>query len=213
MKGERDDETVLNAQFILADIMEQKKFVTLMGKRHNLEKLSNIAFSADAEAREDARATTLVLLTKFVHFFGENQKKDNSDDDFMNPAEDDDMIVNEMSDDDGEEGKASALSAIHDFLADTVANLAAIFTNSPGEPVSSAFNQRKMAPVGVLKLRAVELLSQIVSMRKEKVCQALSDSSVLKALVKMCEQHPWSNMFQLKVHAIFEDVLEAPVPA
>lgn len=44
---ERKDETVMNAAFILQDILEQKPFFQILTKRHNMQKMFEIAFNSE----------------------------------------------------------------------------------------------------------------------------------------------------------------------
>ena len=63
--------------------------------------------------------------------------------------------------------------------------------------------------MGMLKLRAIELLSQLISLRKTQINEKLHESKVCKTLMKLVHEHPWNNFIQLKIHQVFEDFLES----
>lgn len=45
-----------------------------------------------------------------------------------------------------------------------------------------------------MKLRAVELLQAIVSLKKSQIITAVSESGVMASALKLIEKHPWNNM-------------------
>ena len=66
-----------------------------------------------------------------------------------------------------------------------------------------------MLPLGKIKLRAVELLQAIVSLKKAPVIDEVRDQEVMQVVLKLIKKHPWNNMVQLKAHQIFEDVFQS----
>ena len=58
LKTPEEDETVMNAAFILQDIMEQKSFFQMLTKKSNLQKMYDIAFKSDSEINAHSSFTT-----------------------------------------------------------------------------------------------------------------------------------------------------------
>ena len=63
-KEDCDEEEAMNITLILSDIMEQKNFFSIISKKQNLQKLSEVAFNRACP--DSSRTSTLSLLTKFV---------------------------------------------------------------------------------------------------------------------------------------------------
>lgn len=69
LKSDREDETVMNATFILQDLMESKSFFQILTKKQNMQKLFETAFrSAEENGKqyEDSCFETQGLITRFV---------------------------------------------------------------------------------------------------------------------------------------------------
>lgn len=70
LKCERQDETVMNATFILQDLMENKQFFKTLTKKQNMQKIFDTAFrSADPENGskfEDSCYESQGLIARFV---------------------------------------------------------------------------------------------------------------------------------------------------
>ena len=103
-KKDSDDEEYINVTMILSDIIEQKNFFSIISKRQNLQKLSEIAF--DESCAYGSRTTTLALLTKFVQQFQDRVKSNIHDDSgSWNEAGDDDIIIEDSHNDENDEAK------------------------------------------------------------------------------------------------------------
>jgi hypothetical protein len=63
--------------------------------------------------------------------------------------------------------------------------------------------------LGILKLRAIELLSQLISLKKPQINEVMVDSGVCQVLVQHVLDYPWNNFIQLKIHQVFEDYLDS----
>ena len=98
----------MNSAFILQDILEQKSFFQVLIKRHNMQKLYEIAFKEGSSDSESC-CTTQGLIARFVQQFNDRQKSTPKDDRWdCSGDDDDDIIVNEISDDDeNEESKSN----------------------------------------------------------------------------------------------------------
>lgn len=207
----KENETDLNAAFILQDMMEQKPFFQILTKRQNMQKMYDIAFSPDGAADLQSKVTTQGLIARFVQQFNDRQKQDHDEDRWDNSGEDDDIIVNEVSDEENEDSKTNANAIIEQFMVQMVEPLKKILDMAPLESVSSQLSTGRILPLGNTKLRAVELLQSIVSLKKAAIITAVKDSGVMKTVLQLIERHPWNNMIQLKVHLIYQDVFNSEI--
>lgn len=64
------------------------------------------------------------------------------------------------------------------------------------------------AHLGPERLKSVELLLQIVRLGKGQVLGLLLETSLLELLLDLVQAFPWQNHLQLKVHAVFEELLD-----
>lgn len=115
--------------------------------------------------------------------------------------------MNEVSDEEGEDSKAGNNAAILEMLVGMVRPIDTILEREPGQPVQSQFNNKRILPLGNTKLRAIELLASIVSLKHPSIIAAVRESQVMRKVLGLIEKHPWNNMVQLKATQIFENVL------
>lgn len=206
----REDETVMNAAFILQDILEQKPFFQILTKRQNMQKMFEIAFDTTAPDT-DSCFVTQGLISRFVQQFNDRWKQSLDENRFDNSCDDDDIIVNEMSDEENEESKSKHADAVVELLVKMIEPIKTILETSPLPEIQSSFSSKRTMPLGRTKLRAVELLQSIVSLRKAEIINVVTSSEVLQVAIGLIEKHPWNNMIQLKAHLIFEDVLYSDI--
>ena len=62
--------------------------------------------------------------------------------------------------------------------------------------------------MGKFKLRAIELLQSITSLKKPQIMTTIKDSGIMRVVLLLIEKHPWNNMSQLKAQLIFEDLFK-----
>ena len=62
------------------------------------------------------------------------------------------------------------------------------------DPIASSFSSGRILPLGKAKLRAIELLQAIVSLKKASIVTAVGESGVMKTVLALIERHPWNNM-------------------
>lgn len=116
------DETVMNATFILQDLMESKSFFQILTKRQNMQKIFETAFRCtdpvDGERYQEGCFETQGLISRFVTQFNERQKMNNpAIIDALDKGDDDDIIGIEMSDEENnEESKNGNTNAIFELL-------------------------------------------------------------------------------------------------
>jgi hypothetical protein len=63
-------------------------------------------------------------------------------------------------------------------------------------------------PLGQLRLRLVELVYLLLKLNKPQVYEMLAESGVFTKISDLLAQYPWNNFLQLKIVAVFEEVLE-----
>lgn len=116
------DETVMNATFILQDLMESKSFFQILTKRQNMQKIFETAFRStdpvDGEKYQEGCFETQGLISRFVTQFNERQKMNNPTIiDALDKGDDDDIIGIEMSDEENnEDSKNGNTNAIFELL-------------------------------------------------------------------------------------------------
>lgn len=66
-----------------------------------------------------------------------------------------------------------------------------------------------MQNLGILKLRAIELLSSIIALKKADINEELVKTTVNATMLDLVANHPWNNFIQLKIHSVFEDYLDS----
>jgi len=64
-------------------------------------------------------------------------------------------------------------------------------------------------PLGLIRLRIIEFLSQLVKLNKPQINEAIEKHNILEVLINLVQTHPWNNLLQLKTQMIFEDLLES----
>lgn len=116
------------------------------------------------------------------------------------------MIVNEASAG-GESDEKLEREAIVEQLVAMIPPIKNILDSKSPDHIQNQYAPSKTSPLGKDKLRAVELLQSIVSLKRNEIFDALGDSDVMQTILQLISRHPWNNMIQLKAHLIFEDVL------
>lgn len=69
-------------------------------------------------------------------------------------------------------------------------------------------HEQQSIPLGQQRLRTVELVLKMVQMRKEAIYEGLGRSKVFGNIVALVRQYPWNNYLQLKVVALFNEVID-----
>ena len=128
----------------------------------------------------------------------------------MDDGGDDDIIIDDNNNDENDEAKKKSDQVIYDVLEGFVEPITLLLeTENDLTTRVSSFNDHTMRNLGVLKLRAIELLSTLISLKKPQINDQLVKNSVCASLLDHVQEHPWNNFIQLKIHQIFEDYLES----
>ena len=178
-----------------------------------MQKLYEIAFKEGSSDSESC-CTTQGLIARFVQQFNDRQKSTPKDDRWdCSGDDDDDIIVNEISDDDeNEESKSNQAAAVVEILIKMIEPIQRILeADSSDQQIKSSYREGRVMPLGRTKLRAVELLQAIVSLKKANIITAVGNSTVMAQVLKLIEKHTWNNMVQLKCQLIFEDVFSSDI--
>lgn len=66
----------------------------------------------------------------------------------------------------------------------------------------------KIIPLGHFRLRVVELVYHLIKLNKKPIHDAILESELLPKISTLLENYPWNNFLQLKVIALYEEILE-----
>lgn len=131
----------------------------------------------------------------------ENKRKHTDDDD-------EETTVQQQSD---EEEEASSEGGFVDILAVNIPRIVQSLegqSNQKNTELETSYDI-KIVPLGSLRLKLIELLSQVMKLGKESVLKALGESNFFAKISALIETYPWNNFLHLKAIALFEDLLES----
>lgn len=77
-----------------------------------------------------------------------------------------------------------------------------------GDKINSSVTHIEFVPLGQQRLRTVELVLNLVKLKKEVLYQALGGSVIFKNIVSLVKQYPWNNFLQLRVINLFTEVID-----
>lgn len=77
-----------------------------------------------------------------------------------------------------------------------------------GDKINSSVTNVEFVPLGQQRLRTVELVLNLVKLKKEVLYQALGRSEIFKNIVSLVKQYPWNNFLQLRVINLFTEVID-----
>ena len=162
----------------------------------------------------DSAYVTQGLIVRFVQQFNERQKQKMEDDeDPWHKSDDDDIIVNEVSDEEGDDSKNGNNAAIMELLNEMIEPIKQILDKDAMDPIQNQFNSGRTLPLGKNKLRAIELLQAIMSLKQAAIANNVAEKEVIPVVLSLVEKHQWNNMVQLKANLIFEDLFSTDMPA
>ena len=99
-----------------------------------------------------------------------------------------------MSDEENEDSKNGNHIAVVELLSQMIEPLKTILEKDTLDSFQNQFSQSRYLPLGKIKLRAVELLQSIISLKMPNIIVAVGDSSIVQVLLTLIERHPWNNM-------------------
>lgn len=83
----------------------------------------------------------------------------------------------------------------------------------PEEEHLSPFNGRSFQPLGIVRLRAVELLNQIIKVNQDVIFMKVLETNIMKYLMELCEQHVWNNLLHIKTFEIWDCIFKSGLTA
>lgn len=168
--SENDQCTTIATQ--LTELIDQVQSTSLIvAKKPNLEALRECAFN---HADQECRKAALLVLHKLLQKITDKKEatKGISKDDL-----EDDQIVRQDSDDEDEN-----LDPIENSSIEVLIKMIPLIEENLSKPKQSlqplqqAFSSELKKPFGVERLRSVELLHQIVRLRKPAILKAVNES-------------------------------------
>ena len=158
--SDEDSEANLNACTILKDLLETKEYFNVMQKKATLSKLHDIAYNDNGTTI--SRCCTLVVLHSFVEKF--RSGKDDNDSEKGADDDDDNIIIKNNDDSDEEKTNSGADAAVIDCLVTHIDPIKNSLVMQP-EDMCTSFGET-FRPLGMLRLRLIELLTQIVKVNQ-----------------------------------------------
>jgi hypothetical protein len=149
-----DEEANMNASMILCDVMDTKDYFNALSKKATQQKLFDIIHAQTFD--KNSKCAGMVVLTKYIesHFKNEHEHDNDSE---KGGEEDDDIIIKNESDSE-EEKSGDKEQAFFESLAAHIEPLKSLLKYEPEEEQLSPLNGEAFKPLGVVRLRAVELL-------------------------------------------------------
>jgi hypothetical protein len=62
-------------------------------------------------------------------------------------------------------------------------------------------------PLGQQRLRSVELVLNMIKLKKESIYRSLGESEIFGNVIQLVKEYPWNNFLQLKVINICNEVI------
>lgn len=214
------EENNLNGSSIIQEMFEIKEFYNIICTKENVKTIADFATAPMGESTKQSKQSALAVLNQIIsHHIEKQKKKDQAKADGAKTGDedDDDMIVQQTSDDetndDLEASNPSSTIAQANVLVEVlqakIPDIAVILQGDhEGEKINSAVTGVEFVPLGQQRLRTVELVLNLVKLKKESLYTALGDSAIFKNIVALVKQYPWNNFLQLKVINLFTEVIE-----
>ena len=112
----------------------------------------------------------------------------------MTDGGDDDIIIDDSNNDENDEAKKKSDQVVYDVLESFVMPITNLLqTEDLGTTRVSSYQDKEFKNLGPLKLRAIELLSQLVSLRKSQINEQMVKSKVCEVLLQHVIEYPWNN--------------------
>lgn len=151
----------------------------------------------------------MVVLSKYIYQY-KNGKEDNDSE--KGGDDDDDIIIKNQSD--SEEEKAGDKDKVfNDTLINHIEPIKIIFRHEPTDEFLSQLNGEPYKPLGVIRLRAVELLNQIVKVDSDAIFVEVLKSNIMAYLMELCGTYTWNNLLHIKTFEIWECIFKSRLTA
>jgi len=178
---EKNEENNLNGCSIIQDMFETKEFYNILCKKENIQRIADFACAPMNESTKASKTSSLYVINQIIsHHIEKQKKKDQSKDETKesNAEDDDDMIVQQNSDDEKDEdleasnptSLVSQAKNLVEVLLEKIPLLQEILrSDHPGEEVQSSVTDTKFIPLGQQRLRSVDLILNMVKLKKEEI--------------------------------------------
>lgn len=216
---EMHEENNLNGASIIQDqeMLNKKEYFNILAKRENIQRIVDNATAPMSESTKASKTSSLQVINKILQHHNEMQKKkDQSKDEKKETTADDedDMIVQQNSDDEKEEDQeATSLvtqaNSFAEILIEKIPDLEEILRHDhEGEMLTGSVSDTPYVPLGQQRLRSVDLIYNMVKLKKDTIYTALGESKIFGSIMTLVKQYPWNNFLQLKVINICTEVIE-----
>ena len=102
----------------------------------------------------------------------------------MNAGDDDDeIIINEASDEEKDAAKDKADQVIIEILASMIEPMKKTLMNHQPDVMVTSLNMKEIKPLGIQRLRVVELLAQLIKLNKSQITEAVQEHNLLSVLI------------------------------
>jgi hypothetical protein len=214
------EENNLNGSSIIQEMFEIKEFYNIICTKENVKTIADFATAPIGESTKQSKQSALAVLNQIIsHHIEKQKKKDQAKADGAKTGDedDDDMIVQQTSDDEANDDLEASnpsstiaqANVLVEVLQAKIPDIAVILQGDhEGEKINSAVTGVEFVPLGQQRLRTVELVLNLVKLKKESLYTALGDSAIFKNIVALVKQYPWNNFLQLKVINLFTEVIE-----
>ena len=205
LSGEHTEEHNLNAASILVEMLDNKEYFNLISQRQNIAKLVEMSFVQEENASQSSQKSSLSLLTYLIPTYLEKKKDDRGNGN--NENDDEDTTI--------QEAEETTESPLVDILAGSVPLIANYLSQSYSASrieIETTYDSLMTPPLGFLRIKIIELVLQMLKLNKKAVIEQLAATDSLAQISKLVEAYPWNNFLQLKVQAIYEEVLENVLP-
>ncbi|CDW85853.1 UNKNOWN [Stylonychia lemnae] len=202
LSPEATEEDNLNGSAILTDMLDTKEFFNVICQRKHIQRLLDLAFTETENPTASSQNAALQVLNSLIQIYHEKRKDDHRSSNNNDNEDEDTIIQNE-----DEEGQESPLVEI---LSQSVSKLIAYLSSpaaAPRQEIDSSYDI-KLAPLGHLRLRIIDLIYQLVKLNKASILNSLAETNVFAQISGLVERYPWNNFLQLKVQSLYEEIFE-----
>ena len=143
-----------------------------------------------------------------LHAFIEKFKSGKDDNDSEKGGDDDDdIIIKNNSESDEEKTNSGADTVVIESLVLHIEPIQRALDVQPDEMCTS-FGEI-FRPLGMLRLRLIELLTQIIKVNQTPILDEVFKTKILGSLMDLVIVHPWNNFLQLNIQTMLDDILQS----
>lgn len=203
-----DDEANLNASLILCELMDNNKdSFNVLSRKSVQQAISNVIHANGSD--KSSKCAAMVVLSRYIYQYKNGKEENDSD---KGGDDDDDIIIKNQSDSDDE--KATDKDKVfNETLLGHIEPMIKLFRADPTDEGLSQLNGESYRPLGVIRLRAIELLNQIVKVDSDAIYLEVLRSNVMAHVMELCLKHTWNNLLHIKTFEIWECIFKSRLTA